>query len=244
MFSYRINRIFSHNNNCLHCKVVSNTRIIMKKILLILFIAIGSVTFGQKVSPTVDTLRFRIGMGKIFQLITYGTSHDSITINGIKYYCQGGPESDPVWISDSADYLKSATAMNVYATIAHTQSQSTVIGLVDSIAHRIPLHLQTTSTNKDTTIYLHNGVYYTSTNPVTTRYSAYSSGDTYVGVVATGTGITAAYTAGELTFTIPTGVLLQSIKVRVSGLSSLIIYLGRADIYQQYKLGVKIPGNN
>jgi hypothetical protein len=195
----------------------------MKKLLILLFM-VASVTYGQ-VNPTFDTVRLKRG-GKLYELITYGNP-DSVKINGIKFYTSmTGAETDPIWIADSADYYKKAQADNVFAAISHTQSQTTVYGLVDSIAHRIPLHLQTTSTNKDTVIYLHNGTYKTSEMPTYTKYTAYSSGDNNIEVLASGAGVTATIVAGELTFTIPTGVLIQSAKVRVASLSSITVVTG------------------
>lgn len=62
------------------------------------------------------------------------------------------------------------------------------------------------------------------------RYSAYSSGNNNVEVLATMTGITATKSGGDITFTIPAHIRLISAKIRVESLSSVVCYLGTSDM--------------
>jgi len=71
----------------------------------------------------------------------------------------------------------------------------------------------------------------TSTTNSVSRYSAYSSGNNNVEVLAYGTGITANLANGnELTFTIPPGVVIISAKIKVYALSSLKVFMGTSDM--------------
>lgn len=123
----------------------------------------------------------------------------------LKFTTQGTQnmiELDPTWLGDSSQYYKKTQAVNVFAAIAHNQAQSTITDLDDTVS-AIKIH----------------------------RYSAYSSGNNNVEVLSMGLGITANIANGnELTFTIPAGVKLISAKIRVSGLSSLIIFSGTTDM--------------
>lgn len=62
------------------------------------------------------------------------------------------------------------------------------------------------------------------------RYSAYSSGNINVEVSASGEGIVATRSGGSITFTIPSGIKLLSVKARVEGYSSIVFNMGTADM--------------
>lgn len=63
------------------------------------------------------------------------------------------------------------------------------------------------------------------------RYSAYSSGNNNVEVMATTKDVTASLAnSNEITFTIPDGTRVYSAKIRVENLSSVVIFMGTADM--------------
>lgn len=62
------------------------------------------------------------------------------------------------------------------------------------------------------------------------RYSAYSSGNNNVEVLATGLGITATKSSGTITITIPANIRIVSAKLRVETLSSLICLVVGTDM--------------
>lgn len=98
-------------------------------------------------------------------------------------------------VFDSASYYQKTVADARFAATSHTQAQNTITKLTDTLSAK-SIH----------------------------RYTAYSSGSNNVEVLSMGTGITASIAnTNELTFTIPSGVKLISSKIRVSGLSSLVI---------------------
>lgn len=85
----------------------------------------------------------------------------------------------------------------------------------------------------DTVVTVANGQFYRSaiSSVNVYRYSAYSSGATKVEVLASGTGITAAFSAPtQLDFTIPSGVRLISVKVNITGVSTLTCDMGTSDM--------------
>ena len=70
----------------------SNTCIIMKKLLTIIFLLPALI--GSAQSPTLDTLRYKDGRGKLWQVISYGS--DSVDINGVRLY-SGTPAFINYW---------------------------------------------------------------------------------------------------------------------------------------------------
>jgi len=214
----------------------------MKKLLVfsVLLFCAASL-FAQK--RTFDTIVYLRG-GKTWQLITFGNS-DSVQINGIMFHpSQAGLETDPVWISDSVNYYTRSTSDSRYIRPSVT---TTITGA--KYFDNGKLILNGDAPGVYTTIYnLASGapdspfeisfpansgtVALTSDIENISRYSAYSSGNANVEVLADSSGITATFAnVNELTFTIPDGVKLLSAKIRIgSGFTTLKIFMGTTDM--------------
>ena len=71
----------------------------------------------------------------------------------------------------------------------------------------------------------------TSSPDNTSRYVAYVSGNNNVEVLATGTGVEVTVdNVNEFTFSIPANVELISAKIRISGVSSVVLFMGTTDM--------------
>lgn len=219
----------------------------MKKIAIaLLFIACTLVSMAQdKFSPTYKAVKFKNG-GEINQLVTY-ESNDSILINGTTYYMNGGSETDPVWISDSSQYYTKIQSNTLFLTPsgvsnisgAKTFNDGKLILRGTGDATTIVKTLAGGLPDQTYTISLPSGsgtVALTSEVSKISRYSAYSSGNNNVEVLADGVGITASIANGnELTFTIPSGIKLISAKIRIgTGFSTLKVFLGTTDMTNGY----------
>lgn len=230
----------------------SNTPITMKRISVICILCVIAHAAFSQFSIHVDTAKFisqtGTDRGKIFELVTYGNS-DSLKLNGIKFYTSlAGSESDPVWLSDSSDYPKKTYADNRYEYKINsgtylTPGSDTIISgtfkfedeslriLGTSTGYTTLKGLKTSGYNvlhlptANGTIALTSGVTHIE------RYSAYSSGDNNVEVLADSTGVTASLTSSTLTFTIPPGVRLISVKIHLgTGFTTLNLDMGTADM--------------
>lgn len=219
----------------------------MKKIaIVLLLIACTLESIAQdKFSPTYKAVKFKNG-GEINQLVTY-ESNDSILINGTTYYMNGGSETDPVWISDSAQYYTKTRCNALFLTAsgiatisgAKTFNDAKLILKGTGDATTILKTLAGGTPDAPYTISLPSGsgtVALTSDVSKISRYLAYSSGNNNVEVLADGDGITASIANGnELTFTIPSGTKIISAKIRLgSGLSTLKVFLGTNDMTNGY----------
>ena len=230
----------------------SNTRITMKRISVICILCVIAHAAFSQFSIHVDTAKFisqtGTDRGKIFELVTYGNS-DSLKLNGIKFYTSlAGSESDPVWLSDSSDYPKKTYADNRYeykidSGTYLTPGSDTVINgsfKFEDDALRVLgsgsawTAIQGNATAGANTVQLPTGngtLALTSDFTHVERYSAYSSGDNNVEVLADSTGVTASLTSSTLTFTIPSGVRLISVKIHLGiGFTTLNLDMGTADM--------------
>lgn len=219
----------------------------MKKIaIVLLLIACTQVSIAQdKFSPTYKAVKFKNG-GEINQLVTY-ESNDSILINGTTYYMNGGSETDPVWISDSSQYYTKIQSNTLFLTPSGVSNISgakifndgklilrgtgDATTIVKTLAGGLPDQTYTISFPSGT-----GTVALTSEVSKISRYSAYSSGNNNVEVLADGVGITASIANGnELTFTIPSGIKIISAKIRIGiGFSTLKVFLGTTDMTNGY----------
>ena len=219
----------------------------MKKIaIVLLLIACTLESIAQdKFSPTYKAVKFKNG-GEINQLVTY-ESNDSILINGTTYYMNGGSETDPVWISDSSQYYTKTQSNTLFLTPsgvsnisgAKTFNDGKLILRGTGDATTIVKTLAGGLPDQTYTISLPSGsgtVALTSEVSKISRYSAYSSGNNNVEVLADGVGITASIANGnELTFTIPSGIKIISAKIRIgTGFSTLKVFLGTTDMTNGY----------
>ena len=216
----------------------------MKKVSLLLILFTPLLLRGQ-FNPTYNSIKFKAG-GLINQLITYPTN-DSIKINGITYYMNGGMETDPVWLSEKSGYYTKIQSDAAFLTPAGVstisgakifnsgklilQGSGTAATILNTLASGIPdnAYVINFPTGSGT-------VALTSDVSKVSRYSAYSSGSNNVEVLADGDGITASIANGnELTFTIPSGTKIISAKIRLgSGFSTLKVFLGTNDMTNGY----------
>lgn len=112
-----------------------------------------------------------------------------------------------------------------------TNDNFRIDGLMKS--KRVNVSELTNDGTPDSVITVQNGNFYRSALSSVNlyRYSAYSSGSTKVEVLASGTGITAAFSAPtQLDFTIPSGVRIVSVKINITGISTLTVDMGTVDM--------------
>jgi len=235
----------------------SNSRLTMKRSVFICVLCFFTTLAAfPQFTIHIDTAKFvsqsGVNRGKIFELTTFG-NQDSVKINGITFYTSlAGSESDPVWLSDSSDYptktyadaryeykIESGTYLtpgsisNISGAKTFNDGKLILRGTGD--ATTIVKTLAGGDPESSYTISLPSGsgtVALTSELSKISRYSAYSSGNNNVEVLADGVGITASIANGnELTFTIPSGIKIISAKIRIgTGFSTLKVFLGTTDM--------------
>jgi len=239
----------------------SNSRLTMKRSVFICVLCFFTTLAAfPQFTIHIDTAKFvsqsGVNRGKIFELTTFG-NQDSVKINGITFYTSlAGSESDPVWLSDSSDYptktyadaryeykIESGTYLtpgsisNISGAKTFNDGKLILRGTGD--ATTIVKTLAGGDPESSYTISLPSGsgtVALTSELSKISRYSAYSSGNNNVEVLADGVGITASIANGnELTFTIPSGIKIISAKIRIgTGFSTLKVFLGTTDMTNGY----------
>lgn len=231
----------------------SNSRLTMKRSVFICVLCFFTTLAAfPQFTIHIDTAKFvsqsGVNRGEIFELTTFG-NQDSVKINGITFYTSlAGSESDPVWLSDSSDYPTKTYADARYeykidSGTYLTPGSDTVINgsfKFEDDALRVLgsgsawTAIQGNATAGANTVQLPTGngtLALTSDFTHVERYSAYSSGDNNVEVLADSTGITATLSSSVLTFTIPAGVRLISVKIRLGlGFSTLLVDMGTADM--------------
>ena len=230
----------------------SNSRLTMKRSVFICVLCFFTTLAAfPQFTIHIDTAKFvsqsGVNRGKIFELTTFG-NQDSVKINGITFYTSlAGTESDPVWISDSSQYYTKTQSNTLFLTPsgvsnisgAKTFNDGKLILRGTGDATTIVKTLAGGLPDQTYTISFPSGsgtVALTSEVSKISRYSAYSSGNNNVEVLANGVGITASIANGnELTFTIPSGIKLISAKIRIgTGFSTLKVFLGTTDMTNGY----------
>lgn len=230
----------------------SNSRLTMKRSVFICVLCFFTTLAAfPQFTIHIDTAKFvsqsGVNRGKIFELTTFG-NQDSVKINGITFYTSlAGTESDPVWLSDSSQYYTKTQSNTLFLTPsgvsnisgAKTFNDGKLILRGTGDATTIVKTLAGGLPDQTYTISLPSGsgtVALTSEVSKISRYSAYSSGNNNVEVLADGVGITASIANGnELTFTIPSGIKIISAKIRIgTGFSTLKVFLGTTDMTNGY----------
>lgn len=200
------------------------------------FIAVPKSVFPTDTSAFVHTPSGITHLRNINDVVSIGTTstndinrklhaegsasiRDTVYIGGVSYIA---PYSDDVALITNGDFridgLMKSKRMNV--------SELTNDGTPDSV------------------VTVKNGNFYASALSSVNlyRYSAYSSGSTKVEVLASGTGITAAFSAPtQLDFTIPSGVRIVSAKINITGISTLTIDMGTTDMVNSSLLDRWMP---
>jgi hypothetical protein len=130
---------------------------------------------------------------------------------------------------DTAHSILLATNQWVKITPASTKF---VVNGTTKIAETDPVWVADSSkylNATETRVLIHDSIIQTKDSMY--RYSAYSSGNNNAEVYATGEGITCALTGGNtFTFTVPAGVRVTSVKIRIENQSSINVYMGTSDM--------------
>jgi hypothetical protein len=161
-----------------------------------------------------------------------------------------GVESDPIWAADQSQFLPVDDAYAIFQTIIPAETYMTKSGddtitgvktfsngtfaIANSAGDGYTLFSSLAGSGVGTGVSAPNktGVM-TLTSDIykMARYSVYTSGNTYVEVLADSLGVTASLTSNELKFAIPENVKLISAKIRLtSGFSTLKIFTGTTDM--------------
>jgi len=231
------------------CEMERNLDTAMKKMKLIGLFMLLSLGLQAQWNDRVDTMYFHLGNGFVWDIITYGNP-DSLSINGIKFYTtMTGTETDPIWTADQNQYLTSSDAAEIYEPIIVAGTYLTPAGeervsgaktfenatlKIRDATDRYNTTIQTTATADRAVTFpdAAGTIALTSNISIMTRYSAYSSGNNNVEVLADSVGITVTVAnTNEFTFIIPAHVKLISAKIHLgTGFSSLKVFMGTTDM--------------